>query len=153
MLHPGQVILEVDGTNIRGMSNGCAVLKLRQAYSSLQSNVMTLLVRENSSTWHGITPARMHQHSQPCTRIHRWHRVHAHQHSVCISYCNCCTETAADISRRTQFEAVNDLLYKLVSGAMHYYGLTPIYFRVLSCCKSVTCSAAMNWTRTLHVRS
>ena len=111
----------------------------------------------NHTRTHAPTLATLYAHTSmaqsPCPSTFLNFHPRKLGHVVCISYCNCCTETAADISRCIQFEAVTDVLYKLVSGAMHYYGLTPIYFRVLSCCKSVTCSAAMNWTRTLHVRS
>ncbi|XP_022783817.1 uncharacterized protein LOC111324505 isoform X3 [Stylophora pistillata] len=45
-LKPGQVLLQVDDTPIRGMTSGVAVLTLRNAYSNPDSAVLKLLVRD-----------------------------------------------------------------------------------------------------------
>ena len=45
-LKPGQILLQVDDTPIRGMTSGVAVLTLRKAYSNPDSAVLKLLVRD-----------------------------------------------------------------------------------------------------------
>ncbi|XP_078381387.1 uncharacterized protein LOC144664126 isoform X3 [Oculina patagonica] len=46
VLKAGQILLQVDDTPLRGMTSGIAVLTLRHAYSSPDSGVLKLLVRD-----------------------------------------------------------------------------------------------------------
>ena len=45
-LKEGQVLLQVDGTPLTGMTSGVAVLTLRHAYSDSASPVLKLLIRD-----------------------------------------------------------------------------------------------------------
>lgn len=46
MLKAGQILLQVNDTPLRGMTSGIAVLTLRHAYSSPDSAVLRLFVRD-----------------------------------------------------------------------------------------------------------
>jgi hypothetical protein len=45
-LRPGQTVLQIDDKHVRGMTNGMAILTLRQAYSNPETKTVLLVVKD-----------------------------------------------------------------------------------------------------------